>query len=739
MNNIGFDLKSFIGDKLNMSEMEFANLIGVSHDDILRMEDNPSEITIDVLVKIANKTGQTLDELLSYKKPAAKALHVANNWKQAEMTKRTIIDYIANYSVGFKEASGTNYTKYITELQTAIEKVIRKPKIALVGRSDVGKSSLINSLLGAKKMPASWTPTTSIVVYIKHIDDRPKFINEDVVIFKSGNKNTEWDDSRLLDESYCLEWQLATGDIGLLSSYGTRQGDHYSQSEAGSAVVFVDSDLLKNCDILDVPGYGTGDSKADDKMSLNAKQKADILIYLSLANGFMREEDLSYLREAINMLPAIENRENDIDPLANLFIVASQAHTVDGGNLTSLNNILDKGCERFERTITDNFWNQREKMTGRKYSHDIFRSRFFTYTTDIEHVRKDFEENLKQVIELLPNQIDKNAKEFILKYAKDAGVRLDEEIASFEKLVAEKIHYEKSLAEVKKKEKSHEEKNKQLRKKVSQDISEYTSTSVKAFEEKFNQIISTSNIVDIIDARGYKKKKEDVQLLSTYLTALIEEELQNVLQEKSEKFSKDIEKYITDYQKDLDFLIDSNINFKTSLFDAKGAFIAGLTGVATYGGLALWASTFGNLGGYILVTKGVSLLSAMGISVGGTAAATTLVAGIGGPVVLGIALAVVSALGAFAIFSGGWKKTLAKKIVSAYEEQDALKQYKTTIYSFWKDTESAFNTAADNMEKGWKDYIKELNKLVNNYDVKDIKARIEKANDIQNFLQNIPL
>lgn len=59
----------------------------------------------------------------------------------------------------------------------------------------------------------------------------------------------------------------------------------------------------------------------------------------------------------------------------------------------------------------------------------------------------------------------------------------------------------------------------------------------------------------------------------------------------------------------------------------------------TLGGLGLWAATVGNLGGYILVAKGVSLLSALGISVGGTAAAASFVAAIGGPITIGIALA----------------------------------------------------------------------------------------------------
>ncbi|HYW18192.1 MAG TPA: hypothetical protein VE956_02585, partial [Nodularia sp. (in: cyanobacteria)] len=70
-------------------------------------------------------------------------------------------------------------------------------------------------------------------------------------------------------------------------------------------------------------------------------------------------------------------------------------------------------------------------------------------------------------------------------------------------------------------------------------------------------------------------------------------------------------------------------------FDTKGAFLGGIAGLGAYGALAAWAAGLGNLGSYILVAKLVSLLSALGISIGGgTAAVISFVAAIGGPIVL---------------------------------------------------------------------------------------------------------
>ena len=179
-----FDLKSFRENTLKMTQAEFANLIGVRQDYISRLEQSTEQIPLEVLVKIANVTGTTLDELIKYKRPTPKPLEVDDTWRSADFTKRTIVDYIIDCGASYRSQWGENYDKYISELREKVERVIAKPKVAIVGHSDVGKSRLINSVIGAEKMPTSWTPTTSITVYIKHIKDRPNYIEEEAWILK---------------------------------------------------------------------------------------------------------------------------------------------------------------------------------------------------------------------------------------------------------------------------------------------------------------------------------------------------------------------------------------------------------------------------------------------------------------------------------------------------------------------------------------------------------------------------
>ena len=736
-----FDLKSFREDSLKMTQVEFAEMIGTRQDTVSRWEKNPGQIPFDDLKTIAEKCGVTIDQLVKFEKPRPKPLDMENTWRAADFTKKTIADYIEIYLSERKDILGDKYTSFIADLKNTVSRSISKPKVAIVGRSDVGKSALINSMLGVEKMPTAWTPTTSIIVYIKHIDDRPKYIEEDVWIFKASvGEEKSWNENKLHDEEYCREWKLAGGSADILRNYGTRQGENFDKNEAGAAVVFVDSSLLNVCDIIDLPGFGTGDRVEDDVMTLRAKQAADILIYMSIANGFMRSEDIEYIKECLNNLVVLENKENnDMKPLSNLFILASQAQTVSAGNKNSLQDILNSGCERLQKTMPIDFWNTRTSISKHDYTEANLRDRFFTYTTDIESLRDDFNEDFKQIIERLPLIINEKAKAYVRSFAESAGIELSNEIESYTQLATNREKYVSLLTEINKNEPKRANDNQNRRKDMIDYMREMKQNSFQKFTASYNKIITADSIISVIKQQGFKKKKEDMQALSSYLNSQLQTSLKNTLQKKTELLNEKINDYIAAYQKGIDESSIPGIVISIPPFNVTRAFASGLAGLATFGALAFWASTLGNLGAYILVAKGVSILSALGISVGGTATAAAAVAAIGGPIVLGIALAIIAAISVFAIFSGGWEKSIAKKIVAEYDKNDCLLKFKDVIDGYWKDTEIAFNASADKLESDWKNHVKEISDIVNNDDIEDIQRKIELAKDVKSFFENIPL
>ena len=501
------DLKSFREDKLKIkTQAQFAELIGVDQSNISRWEKDPDNIPYHIIQRILEKTGATFEELTNWKKPIPEPLQVNDTWKQVEFTKRTLSDYIAN-ELSKYNISNDLKKAYIDDLNKGIIAKLVKPKVAVVGRSDTGKSSLINALIGAEKMPTAWSATTSIAVYLKDISDRPSFIEEDVWIFaNSVGQEDMWDERRLYDEEYCRSWKIAAGGIETLRSFGTRQGENYDKG-AGSAVVFIDAPILKVCDIIDLPGFGT-ETDNDDSITLSTSQKADIIIYLSQANGFMRIEDIIYLTENINGLPIWERKDtNNLTPLSNLFIVASQAHTVNNGNQVLLSEILDAGCKNLLKTLPDKYWEDRENVSGYKYSDDGYselRARFFAYSTDIVDMCKPFNEELKKTLEALPEIMNDRTKNLVRKYVQARRSNIIAEINKYQGIVEERSKYEQLLNEIEKNELKRVKENDARKKEIREEIDRFRLESISEFFEYLGTTVNIDSIVLLMNKKQHR-------------------------------------------------------------------------------------------------------------------------------------------------------------------------------------------------------------------------------------------
>ena len=725
-----FKLKDFREDYLKLTQAELAELIGVRQDRISRLEQNLDTISLEELVLLSKKTGKSLDEITNYKRDIPNKLEVKDSWNKVRYIKSTIINYIKDYS----PKNNLNYESKIEELRKNIEAIARKPRIVFSGKSDSGKSTLINALLGKEKMPTNWTPTTSIIVYVKDILDRPAYMEEELWIFKKG-KDEEWDDTRLYDEKYCREWKIAGGNAEMLSQYGVRKGEEYNK-DIGSAVLFIDSPILKNCDILDIPGITAG-IDSDNIAASQAKLKADVLVYLSQASGFLQTEDANYLKEALEVLPPLEKIEGTgLSPMSNLFVVATHAHHINPR--TDLKKICDSGCDRFTKTLPESFWKRYSSNSKKLFSEKDLRKRFFTYTTDIEDLREDFEKELKNTIENLPKLLENEVFNLTKEYAKSESSEMKREIENYEKLINKREDCSKLLEEIKKNEPKRKFSLEENNRNVKNRIFDLDTETKRKFKEDFNQMLTEENIIKIIDKRGYKNKKADLEELGSYISSEIQDIYRKKLEKTTEKFKDTMDEYLVETQKSLE-LTNSSSGINIDLdFDFKSAFIGGLAGAATLGGLAFWASTLGNLGAYILVAKGVSVLSALGISIaGGTATATAFVASIGGPITLGIAAALLVGVAIWGIFSDSWKKKIAKKILEEFKKH--VTKYDEAITQYWLDTENGFDIAKNKMEEEWEKYINNLEDELYNYDINKLKETLKNAKEVKDFFINIPL
>lgn len=725
------DLRSFREDKLKIkTQSAFAELIGVEQSSISRWEKDPDSIPFQIIQRILEKTGASYEELTGWKKPIPNPLIVENTWKKADFTRCTLSEYIAN-ALKQIDLPEEQRKAYIDDLSAGINASLIKPKVAIVGRSDTGKSTLINALLGSDKMPTAWTPTTSIAVYIKHISDRPAFIEEDAWVFSNhlGDENM-WNERQLYDEEYCRSWKIAAGGVEILRSFGTRQGENYDK-EAGAAVIFLDAPILKTCDIVDLPGFGT-ETESDDDITFAAAQKSDVIIYLSQANGFMRIEDITYLKRNISELPVWEDKtSNNLVPLSNLFIVASQAHTVNNGNRAQLAEILDVGCKNLLKTLPSGYWTEREKVSGHIYSDEGYaelRARFFAYTTDIQDICKPFNEELTKILEVLPVIINERTKAFVRSYVASRKPNLTSEIQKYEGIVAERERYESLLKEIEANELSRVRDNDARKKDVRADISRLHKESVDEFSSYFSSVINVDALVKLMREKGIKNKKEDVELFGSSIQSMLQAQCDTILKTKSEKLSERTKDYITAFSESIAKPFEDNsINVD---FDAGWAFASALSALGMIGGFGTFlASTI----------SGVLLLTGAGFSLGTSILIGAMGSSIFGPIGIALGLLIAAGLGIVKLFGGGWEKSVAKKIVAALEENNVAAEFRVGISKYWDQTEAAFDQAAAKLDEDWNAYVENLRETINSYDINEIQSKIATLKFLSDFFENIPL
>lgn len=717
------DFKSLRSDKLKLSQKEFAELYGISLQEVEELDKNGNP-SMDLIVKIASKSGLDFNTILSYEKQRVKPISAKNTWEKTDFTKKSLASYL-NTSLERMRLPEDMRKNYIEDLEVGIMSKFVKPTVAIVGRSDTGKSTLINSLIGADKMPAKWTPTTSTAVYVKHIKDRPSFIKDEAWIFKRECDNEKfWNSKRLQDEKYCQKWKIAGGDLSLLETYSTRQGGGL-RTEAGSAVVFVDAPILLNCDIIDLPGYGT-ETASDDIITAKTAAQADVLIYLSLASGFLRIEDIEYLKNNVRTLPTLEKKgQNGLNPLANLFVVASHADSVDSGNEISLRNILKSGCDRFMSTLSAGYWKERSEESGYQYTADAIQSRFFTYTTDIPALCEKFRSELKNVLETIPELVNERCKNAIHAYVERKEPNLEAEIQKYEALVEDRQKYVDLLKDIQDSDLERIAENDRKKHEIKEAIHSLNRESLNESADYCASVLTVDEITRRIKANGVKNRKEDIQAFASQLQDEMQCKCSDLLKEKSEALSGKVKEYVSDYQQGIQSSFqkaDLNIDF-----DSGYAFASSLAKIGIIGGL----------GAYLAADVAFALGSwSFLLGLGGQAA---LLASAVGPIGILVGALIGVGLGIMKLFGGGWEKTVAKKLVSSYEKNGVVDKYRTVINDYWAQTEAAFDQAAEQLDQAWTDYVKRLQGTIDSYDIDQIETSLAAAKEVWNFFERIPL
>ena len=84
------DFKSLRSDKLKLTQEEFANLYGISIQEVQEL-DKTGKPDMDLIVKIATKSGLDFNTILSYEKPRVKPISAKDTWEKTNFTKKEFV------------------------------------------------------------------------------------------------------------------------------------------------------------------------------------------------------------------------------------------------------------------------------------------------------------------------------------------------------------------------------------------------------------------------------------------------------------------------------------------------------------------------------------------------------------------------------------------------------------------------------------------------------------------------
>lgn len=702
-------------------ENEFASQMKISMDDLQQYKEG-TPLEQEILFKILNETGLRPDDLFCDN--ISLGLGIENldcTWEPSKIAKDNLIEYIQQ---GREVIHEDTFQEELSKVELCIS-AVRKPKISIAGQSDAGKSTLINALLCAEKLPAKWTPTTSIIVYIKHIQDRPAFMNEDVWIF-GKRSGLLWDDNKLSDEHYCQKFVITKGSYSLLETYGTHQCANSQQEEAFSAVAFIDSPLLLDCDVMDLPGFAA--NKEDDALhKFNTQENAtDILIYLSRANGFLQDRDLDYLSLCMKSLRPVEHKENnDLEKLENLFIVASQANTVNKGKKDELKEILDRRCQALCQTLdtgtSNSLLSSRSKQTGYRYSEQDIHKRFYTYEKESPRLSNEFINDFKTLAEKLPKAFHKDLCKALDVISNDSQSIIKKRIKEYEAMMKAKEDYRKLARDIQEKEPARQMEQKKKEDKLLRFIDELKNESRMEIQTLYTDQMNEQRLIQLIEQKGYRNKKGDKEEFFTLVNNILTDNIQKILKNASDKYGAQLTQYLDEYNKNVlsEYKSQADISIE---FDSNKSFAMGLVGLGAIGASTTWLATSA---------------TAWWVAIAGPMAGLGPILAVGGVIGIAIGGLVAGFLAIKNFFT--WKQDLAQAVIKSYQSKDYLPNIYDEVDSYWSDTRTAFSTASARIETDWQNKIKEYEELGDEQKLLLLKEKIITAQRGLDFFIKMPL
>lgn len=249
-----------------------------------------------------------------------------------------IEDLLDEYERRLAEAEWVDLVE-LSKSMSEIRLQLQQPtRLSFVGNFSVGKSMVINSLLGEEVAPTNVQRTTAVICHFRYGDTRR-------VRFHYGDGRTE------------------DGDIFSFKRFSDHnridEEDAERLSEVDYVEVFYPSDVLRNVTLIDTPGLGS-EAERDDETTRAHLREADAVCWVFDANEVGKRDELERIERLSSEFRSAFALVNkcDLKPPSNRPRIKNRAEDVVGDYfddvlLYSAEELLDSKLDRFELTEED--------------------------------------------------------------------------------------------------------------------------------------------------------------------------------------------------------------------------------------------------------------------------------------------------------------------------------------------------------------------------------------------------
>jgi transcriptional regulator with XRE-family HTH domain len=704
--------------RTGLTQNDLARRLGVSQAQISRYENNPDSITVGMYFEwlaacgITNETAELLSREGEIESPRNFGAPYKELWKRLSFLEQYLLESNVVSVDSKSEKKSDPFT--LQHFKQKISDWRQKPHLLLVGRFDAGKSRLANALLGGDHLPSDWTPTTNVVTFVRHDEDRPSWRTDRDEVWIMDE---DFDPADFADDKKCNHHKIAAGSMEILWRFGTKKSAKEARiappsipevRKAGYALVYLDSPILRACTIVDLPGFEYAQGYKPIQKSV--QRGADLLLFACPAAGFLDSPDHSYLGMCLRvMLPDSENNASKMR-LRRLLIVATHASKLSFDD-EKIEHILDEGSERLYDTLRTLL----ELKTESVVQPDDLKSRMFTFWAEEPSRRVALEKELTVLLgrdlpPLVANRVDTELSQL----REQSTNHFSTQIEMYQRVAKELDSAPDRKKEVEEERENFEGRLKANEQRVITKVNHCRDSTRKFIEQNIAPLVTKDQIEDFIRDRFGDKRKEAKKYALVGLLETIQTKVEIEVNKHSAEFRAVVDNFVNDLSPSHvhpDVAISAS---KLSIpFDFKGTIAASLASLS-----------IGAVGNVVFAFKI------------GTAAA--FVSAIGGPVTVVVALSTLAALSTWALVSSSWQQRLASKLNAELKKQNLVDQLISGSEKYWNDTQSNFYKTVEIIAGKFSDYVNSLTKLMDSQDVKEIEKIIGNLANLKKFFEDIP-